>query len=162
MRLIELAVVLALAGFLALAASALLFYGSEASREARLRLGAEIAYDELRARLGRDMREALQISSLVASELRLVVAGGCVVYRLQSGQLFRQAWVGGCAVVSGVPVRLLEDTSLPLARFCSDPALRRMGLFDVCPSNWNSVGGGLTLRQNNQDQVFAPPVVSLR
>ncbi|MCX7801795.1 MAG: hypothetical protein N2313_02100 [Meiothermus ruber] len=162
MRLIELAVVLALAGFLALAASSLLFYGSEASREAHLRLGAEIAYDELRARLGRDMREALQVVSLTSDELRLAVAGGCVMYRLQSSQLFRQAWVGSCAIVSGVPVRLLEDTSLPLARFCSDPALRRVGLFDVCPSSWSVVGGVLTLRQNDQDQAFAPPVVSLR
>ncbi|AWR87144.1 hypothetical protein [Meiothermus taiwanensis] len=162
MRLIELAVVLALAGFLALAASTLLFYGGETSREARLRLSTEVAYDELRARLGRDMREALQVGSLASGELRLAVAGGCVMYRLQSSQLFRQAWAGSCAVALGVPVRLLEDTSLPLARFCSDPALRRVGLFDACPSSWSVVGGVLTLRQNGQDQAFAPPVISLR
>lgn len=175
LSLVELSIVLALAGILGLALSYLLLSGVRTHGEAPLLQAQSLAQD-LRDRLGKDLRSAtsagiatLSGQSPTASGFIVETQAGsgkvCVQYRLTASKtLERRSWTGSCTSPTGVFVNLLEPVLLPNASFCYDnltnPSL--VGLMDAPCDPVNLNGKGLTLRIGGKDYPFPPLVFSLR
>lgn len=161
--LIELAVVLVLAGILALALSGLFLIGMRTERESDLLQVHALAQD-LWDGMGRDVRGALAVQGANAAGFVLSGVGGCVQYRLEGGRLERRTWTGSCAFPTGMFSDILDPGSLPYAQFCYDHAStpRLVGLMDS-PCGVTSLDSKrITLRLQGRDFLLPPLVVAVR
>lgn len=170
----ELAVVLALAGVLALALSSLWLAGVRSQQETPL-LQAQALAQDLRDRLGADLRNttstgviALSGQSPTATSFIAEVQAGtgkvCVQYRLQASVLERRSWTGSCTSPTGTFSKVLDPALLPFAAFCYDDpnAPGTVALMDTPCTLADLNGKGLTLRLSGRDYPFPPLVISLR
>lgn len=175
LTLVELAIVLVLAGILGLALSSLFFSGVRTQGEATL-LQAQALSQDLRDRMGKDLRSATNTGIVSVSgqsptatgfivETQMASSKVCVQYRLTANKtLERRSWTGSCTSPTGTFVNVLEPALLPNAAFCyddlADPSL--VGLMDAPCGLGNLNGKSLTLRIGGKDHLFAPLVFSLR
>ncbi len=157
LTLVELAVVLALVGVLALAFSSLFLMGVRTEGETGL-LQAHALAQDLWDTLGQDVRGALSLQGHDPTGFIASGVGRCAQYRLNGGRLERRTWTGSCASPTGTFLDLLNPGGLPYAQFCYDNASSpaAVALMDS-PCDIASLDGKrLTLRLQGRDFPLPP------